>query len=701
MKKSTPSTRAHILATILIAEASIASAFFLATGVQFQSRFHAEITTSGMPIDIELCGNWDLEPSNNEQCDEGPNNGVESDGLWCSINCQKKLGRTVTTGDDPYCGDGTKDEDEGCDEGTNNSNTTPNACRTSCEPASCGDGVRDNGEECDDGNTTNNDSCTNACKNQRCGDGITQASNNEQCDDGNADNADGCTNTCKNPICGDGIKQESRGEQCDDSNTNNNDGCDSICKIERCGDGKKQEQEECDEGDSKNNDSYVCKSDCKKARCGDGIKQELAGEACDEGSRNGNADSACTAECKVREVKPPDDDTTGGGGGNGDEDEGSDTIGGGGGNGDEDEGSDTIGGGGGNGDEDEGSDTLGGGGGNGDEKQDTTGGGGGNKNQNTENPVIPKENVVRPAAPTQPTTTTTTSREAEQNKLKEAMRKAREAAGLQTQTVVEEKKEEGTTPETERPDVHTSQEEEPEEDSGLRCFDSAGNLVSKRSECDHKQERIMLQRQEVVSEVAVKEDLRKKLLGDNIAEQKRANLLETLRKARTQLEKISKINGLDDEARQYFADAIQWIDRGITYFSTGDRSIEEIQQMADPVRQLVGQATALVMQQRNLPSVKPDINPIITKTELLLQKFRESFIALAQNNVQLDSTALEKYTEAANLFANVKMLCLEDNDQCSHISDVLEILKTVQGPLLKQLEENPEIYKRIQAKFEQ
>lgn len=72
------------------------------------------------------------------------------------------------TGDDadaamPACGDGHRDPGEGCDEGAANSDTAPNACRTSCEPARCGDGVEDDGEACDDGNQRDLDGCTTAC----------------------------------------------------------------------------------------------------------------------------------------------------------------------------------------------------------------------------------------------------------------------------------------------------------------------------------------------------------------------------------------------------------------------------------------------------------------------------------------------------------------------------------------------------------
>ncbi len=60
----------------------------------------------------------------------------------------------------------------------------------------CGDGTKNVGEACDDGNFNNADTCTNTChKPTGCGDGIVEAG--EQCDDGNLDANDGCSATCQ------------------------------------------------------------------------------------------------------------------------------------------------------------------------------------------------------------------------------------------------------------------------------------------------------------------------------------------------------------------------------------------------------------------------------------------------------------------------------------------------------------------------
>jgi len=95
--------------------------------------------------------------------------------------------------------------------------------------ATCGNGIQEDGEECDDGNDSNNDSCTNACRNAQCGDYFVQPG--EECDDGNNNNNDSCRNNCELPRCGDGILDPAEG--CDDGNLADGDGCDSSCNIER------------------------------------------------------------------------------------------------------------------------------------------------------------------------------------------------------------------------------------------------------------------------------------------------------------------------------------------------------------------------------------------------------------------------------------------------------------------------------------
>lgn len=61
------------------------------------------------------------------------------------------------------CGDGLLSGTEQCDNGTGNSDTVPDACRSNCALPRCGDFVVDSTEQCDDGNAVAGDGCGATC----------------------------------------------------------------------------------------------------------------------------------------------------------------------------------------------------------------------------------------------------------------------------------------------------------------------------------------------------------------------------------------------------------------------------------------------------------------------------------------------------------------------------------------------------------
>lgn len=195
------------------------------------------------------------------------------------------------------CGNGILEPEEECDQGVTNSDTEPDACRTTCFLPSCGDGVVDSGEGCDDGGANANvvDVCRMNCQLPFCGDGIIDTG--EQCDAGaaNADNQDTCRSNCQLPICGDNIKDS--GESCDDGSESST--CDDDCSTVLCGDGNVNEAagEECDDSGA----SLNCDADCTFAACGDGTLNLLAGEECDD-HNNDNGDT-CNSDCTFPEAE--------------------------------------------------------------------------------------------------------------------------------------------------------------------------------------------------------------------------------------------------------------------------------------------------------------------------------------------------------------------------------------------------------------
>ncbi|MBW2977531.1 hypothetical protein KY331_01680 [Candidatus Woesearchaeota archaeon] len=89
------------------------------------------------------------------------------------------------------CNNGIIEGNEECDDGGDNSDTRPDACRTDCVWYHCGDGVTDTGEECDEGErplySANDDRIPNECREDCrlpwCGDGVVDYAYGEECDD--------------------------------------------------------------------------------------------------------------------------------------------------------------------------------------------------------------------------------------------------------------------------------------------------------------------------------------------------------------------------------------------------------------------------------------------------------------------------------------------------------------------------------------
>ncbi|MEL6759037.1 MAG: choice-of-anchor V domain-containing protein, partial [Myxococcota bacterium] len=270
------------------------------------------------------CGDGLVDSSLAEECDDGNTN---DDGNGCGPTCLRvnDCGNSIV---EPAF--------ETCDDGSGNSDTQPDACRSDCQQAYCGDGVIDTGEACDDGNTIDDgNGCSADCNiNSVCGDGVVQdvtencddgntiddgdgcsaecifnnvcgdgqlESAAEECDDGNAaDDGNGCSENCENnAVCGDGITA-TLFETCDDGNTvDDGNGCDDRClRNDFCGNGLRERLfEACDDGDANSNTTpNACRTDCSRNRCGDGVVD--VDEECDSG--NANSDTlidACRADC--------------------------------------------------------------------------------------------------------------------------------------------------------------------------------------------------------------------------------------------------------------------------------------------------------------------------------------------------------------------------------------------------------------------
>ena len=279
--------------------------------------------------DIEGC--VEMEGAD-EQCDNGPQNGTETDCVYgldtctlCSDLC------TTFTGNTAFCGDGiiqnedctglgddcvqTTGAQEICDDSDDNGSY--NHCNSDCDGymAKCGDGFvnRENcegytnciptqgiNEECDDGEDNGSyDHCNINCSGTiKCGDG--DISNGEVCDDGLMNGTyNHCNDTCTKEstgFCGDGILQKEIGT------------CGTTAGCVELGNA----DEDCDAGSFNGlitDCEYgelncgVCNTSCKIENgtphfCGDGTVDTANGELCDDMVNDGTF-GHCDALCKV------------------------------------------------------------------------------------------------------------------------------------------------------------------------------------------------------------------------------------------------------------------------------------------------------------------------------------------------------------------------------------------------------------------
>lgn len=153
-------------------------------------------------------------------------------------------------------------------------------------PQQCGNGKKEGTEECDDGNSSSNDSCTNACKANVCGDNFVNVGI-ESCDSGTA-NGTACNaaygsscNFC-NQFCQ--YKTQS-GPYCGDGTINGNEYCDGSQIPYQCFKANQQKSEV--------QGTCLKKDEGTQGTCPSGYTCRLVG-VCNGGSLYGESGKSCT-----------------------------------------------------------------------------------------------------------------------------------------------------------------------------------------------------------------------------------------------------------------------------------------------------------------------------------------------------------------------------------------------------------------------
>lgn len=124
--------------------------FYIADGAPKYTRCEPEGCGDGAISGDEECDDWNLTSDDgcSSSCTHEP-------GFTCEVVGVMSLPETGgqrTVGCVSFaCGDGSLDPGEECDDGADNDDYSPDACRADCTLPRCGDFIEDSGELCDDG----------------------------------------------------------------------------------------------------------------------------------------------------------------------------------------------------------------------------------------------------------------------------------------------------------------------------------------------------------------------------------------------------------------------------------------------------------------------------------------------------------------------------------------------------------------------
>ena len=268
-----------------------------------------DATCLGNCSKVPVCGDG-VTDGTVEQCDSGACVCVAPKKAANGKSCATLARRIACAADGGACLNVVTHQPCGIAAGDGNIDDLPNFCRSLCVTAFCGDGTTDAGEVCDDGlvgafpqSGDDTDACPNgpmmfamgmACQMlNTCGDGVPNTDATPfSCDNGNGTNPKTCLKS--GVLCSLDADCGTMGP-CGNSDTKP-DACRTNCLPAHCGDGVTDSNESCDDGDTL--DGPLCRHNCALPSCGDG--SVTPPETCDTAASTapGGANQPCTDTCR-------------------------------------------------------------------------------------------------------------------------------------------------------------------------------------------------------------------------------------------------------------------------------------------------------------------------------------------------------------------------------------------------------------------
>lgn len=186
---------------------------------------------------------------------------------------------------------------------------------------------------------------------------------------------------------------------------------------------------------------------------------------------------------------------------------------------------------------------------------------------------------------------------------------------------------------------------------------------------------------------------------DRNLQRRQEELLNIISRASQRLTLIRDGTIVAAEHAEFLNQSIAWLQGGHDYFSSTERTAEEMKLMATYIQQVLDHAASLVESARSDRGPAPDIAGIYRKTETILSTFPDILLILTAEGIPQSDAILNNVSEAVSLYPDIRDACSKDREACGRLREVLDRMERAQLAIRAALEAagKPEVEERIRA----
>lgn len=238
----------------------------------------------------------------------------------------------------------------------------------------------------------------------------------------------------------------------------------------------------------------------------------------------------------------------------------------------------------------------------------------------------------------------------------------------------------------------------------LSCLDSNGNLTTDRVACDTTKIDAVSPRATLTpeQEIILEKRAEERFLGTDVVNARRQEILTLIEGTRQRLSGIRDSGLLQGTDVDFLNQSIDWLGGAYGYFTTPERTSDDIAMMRTYLGQIIGYTEQLLQKTR---VTAPKIDTLVSKTDVILGTFPDIFWILTREGVPADPQILEEYGAAVGVLNEIKVRCPGEDAQCRRLSEVIGIIESMQGKIQDAIaqsgktEVNGMIREAIQAKL--